>query len=127
MKASVIFTFGALKVSDEDTAYFSLFFGRSLLRSYVLVFSVLAELGGVQVFTPVVFRAVCRPVRCLNWTAACRADNPSHTHHPSVLSPHFWAILGGKLLQSQPPLLIFLLLSLLLPLLLALGPITCPV
>lgn len=94
-----------------------------------MVFNVLAELGGVQVFTPVVFGAVRRPVRRLDGTAARRADDPSLTHHPPVLRRHrYGALLRRTLLRdAQRPLLVFLLLPLLLPFLLALGPVARPV
>lgn len=93
-----------------------------------MVFNVLAELGGVQVFTPVVLGAVRCPVWCLHWAAARRADDPSLSHHPPVLCPCYGALLRWTLVpHAQCPLLILLLLPLLLPFLLALGPITRPV
>lgn len=93
-----------------------------------MVFNVLTELGGVQVFTPVVFGAVRCPVRRLGRTAARRADDPSLTHHPPVLRPRYGALLGWTLLpHAQRPLLVILLLHLLLPFLLALGPVARPV
>ena len=93
-----------------------------------MVFNVLAELGGVQVFTPVVFGAVRRPVRRLDRTAARRADDPSLTHHPPVLRPGYGAFLRRTLLRhAYRPLLVVLLLPLLLPFLLALGPVARPV
>lgn len=93
-----------------------------------MVFNVLAELGGVQVFTPVVFGAVRRPVRRLDRTAARRADDPSLTQHPPVLHPRYGALLWWTLLpHAQRLLLVFLLLPLLLPFLLALGPVAHPV
>lgn len=93
-----------------------------------MVFNVLAELGGIQVFTAVVFGAVRRPVRRLDRTAVRRADEPSLTHHPLVLRPRYGALLRWTLLpHAQRPLLVFLQLLLLLPFLLALGPVARPV
>lgn len=89
-----------------------------------MVFNVLAELGGVQVFTPVVFGAVRRPVRRLDRTAAGRADDPSLTHPPPVLRRCYGALLWRTLVpHAQRPLLVFLWLAVQLPYLLALGPV----
>lgn len=82
-----------------------------------MVSHVLAELGGVQVFTPVVFGAVRRPVRRLHWTAARRADDPSLPRHPPVLRPR-----DGTLLR-RTLVLVLLLLPLLLRVLVALGAV----
>lgn len=98
--------------------------------SYIMVFNVLAELGGVQVFTPVVFGAVRCPVRCLHRATARCEDDPSLTHHPTVLHPCYGALLGWTLVHyAQRPLLVLLLLLLpvLLPFLLTLSPVTRPV
>lgn len=96
--------------------------------SYIVVFNVLAELGGIQVFTPVVFGAVRCPVRRLDRTAVRRADDRSLTHHPPVLRPSYRALLWWTLLpHAQRPFLVFVLLPLLLPFLLALRPIARPI
>lgn len=119
-----------LRVDVEDIAVFVLTQeGPSSSEcSYIVVFNVVAELGGVQVFTPVVFGAVRCPMRRLDRTAARRADDPSLTHHPPVLRPRYGALLWWTLVpHAQRPLLVFLLLPLLLPFLLALGPVARPV
>lgn len=93
-----------------------------------MVFNVLAELGGIQVFTPVVFGAVRRPVWRLDWAAVRRADEPPLTHQPPVLRPRFGALLWWTLLpHAQCSFLVFLQLLLLPPLLLTLGPVAHPV
>lgn len=94
--------------------------------SHVVIFNVLAEFGGIQVFTPVVFGAVRCPVRHLQRTAARCTNHPSLTHHSPVLC--YGALLRRTLVShAQRPFLVFRLIPLVLPVLLTLGPIARPV
>lgn len=112
---------GKFSEIEDIAVFFSLIpeGSSSCLCSYILVFNVLAQLGGVQVFTPVVFGAVHCPVRRLDWAAVRRADE-ALTHQPPVLRPRYGALLRRTLFpHAHGPLLVFLWL-LLLPLLLGL-------
>lgn len=93
---SEIFTIGACVFLLDGDIVLSLRGPTSRLCSYIMVFDVFTDVGSVEVFTPVVFRAVCCPVGGFDRGTTRRTDH-SPFAHLFVLHSCQGALLGGEL------------------------------